>query len=96
MADELVKLVDAGTIRVIDVLILVKDKDGEIEAMELSDFADLGPLQVVEAQLAELLAEDEGSILPPRWILAAPRVCWSTRTCGRRRSHRRCAIRVVS
>ena len=33
MARELVKLVDAGTIRVIDVLILQKDDDGSIEAM---------------------------------------------------------------
>ncbi len=37
MVEELVKLVDAGTIRVIDVLILAKDDDGAIEAMELSD-----------------------------------------------------------
>ena len=59
MAEELVKLVDAGTIRVIDILILIKDADGKVEAMELSDVDDLGPLQQIEAQLAELLAEDD-------------------------------------
>ncbi len=59
MADELIKLVEAGTIRVIDILILVKDADGSVEAMELSDLVELGPLQVIEAQLAELLAEDD-------------------------------------
>jgi hypothetical protein len=59
MARELVALVDAGTIRVIDVLILVKAEDGSVEAMELSDLEDLGELQVLEAQLAELLAEDD-------------------------------------
>ena len=59
MVEELVSLVDSGTIRVIDVLILTKDADGSIEAMELSDVADLGPLQELEAQLADLLAEDD-------------------------------------
>jgi Family of unknown function (DUF6325) len=57
MVAELKALVDAGTIRVIDILILTKDADGVVEAAELSDFADLGELQSIEAELAELLAE---------------------------------------
>jgi hypothetical protein len=59
MADELIKLVDAGTIRIIDILVLVKDEDGGVEAMELADLDDLGPLQALEAELAELLAEED-------------------------------------
>ena len=59
MAAELVKLVDAGTIRVVDVLILAKDDDGGVEGMELSDADELGPLQALEADLAELLAEED-------------------------------------
>ena len=59
MAHELLALVDSGTIRVIDVLILQKDEDGNVEAMELSDIEQLGPLQAVEAQLAELLAAED-------------------------------------
>ena len=59
MADELLKLVDAGTIRVVDILILVKDETGAVEAMELSDLDELGPLEVLEAELAELLAEED-------------------------------------
>jgi hypothetical protein len=59
MAKELLALVDAGMIRVIDILILTKDQDGSVEAMELSDLDDLGELQVLEAQLAELLAEED-------------------------------------
>src|SRR5689334_17500937 len=59
MAEELVTLVDSGTIRVIDVLILTKNEDGSIDAMELSDIENLGPLQAVEAELAELLAADD-------------------------------------
>ena len=59
MVEELLALVDSGTIRVIDALILTKDADGAVEAMELSDVGDLGALQALEAQLAELLAEDD-------------------------------------
>ena len=49
MATELLALVDAGTIRVIDVLILTKNEDGTVEASELSDVGELGELQAVEA-----------------------------------------------
>jgi uncharacterized protein DUF6325 len=59
MTEELIRLVDAGTIRLIDVLILTKDEDGSVEATELSDIDDLGELQALEAKLAELLAEDD-------------------------------------
>ena len=59
MAKELVALVESGTIRVIDIVILTKDQNGDIDAMELSDIEELGPLQAIEAELAELLAEDD-------------------------------------
>jgi len=59
MAKELLALVDAGAIRVIDILILTKNEDGTVEPMEFSDVGELGELQKVEAQLAELLAEDD-------------------------------------
>jgi hypothetical protein len=57
--DELVKLHDAGIVRVMDVLILAKDENGAVEAMELSDLDDLGELARIEAQLAETLAEED-------------------------------------
>jgi len=59
MAAELVALTDSGTIRVIDALVLTKDEDGSVDAMELSDVGELGELQAIEAQLAELLAADD-------------------------------------
>ena len=59
MVTELLTLVESGTIRLIDVLILTKDDDGTVEAMELSDVDELGPLQAIEAELAELLAADD-------------------------------------
>jgi hypothetical protein len=59
MAAELVRLVDAGTIRVIDVLILDKNEDGSVDATEFSDIEELGELQTIEAELADLLAAED-------------------------------------
>jgi hypothetical protein len=59
MVDELVALVESGTVRVIDALVLTKNEDGSVDATELSDIDELGPLEAVEAQLAELLAADD-------------------------------------
>ena len=59
MLNELTALVDGGTIRVIDMLILTKDADGEIDVVELEDLDELGELQTVEAELAEMLAEED-------------------------------------
>jgi Family of unknown function (DUF6325) len=56
-ADELIRLHDAGIIRIMDILILIKNEDGSVEAQELSDLAELGDLQRIEAQLAQTLAE---------------------------------------
>jgi hypothetical protein len=59
MIAELTKLVEAGTIRLIDMLIMAKEDDGTIDVIELSDLDELGELELLEAELAELLAEDD-------------------------------------
>jgi len=58
-ADELVRLHDAGIIRIMDLVILEKHADGSIEGHELSDFDQLGELERIEEQLAETLAEED-------------------------------------
>src|SRR6476620_10650378 len=59
MAAELAALVDAGTIRVLDILILAKDADGSVEALEVDDLDALDELRAVEATLATILAEED-------------------------------------
>ena len=59
MVEALVSLVEAGTIRLVDILILAKNDDGDIDVTELSELDDLGPLVAIEAELAELLAEED-------------------------------------
>jgi Family of unknown function (DUF6325) len=59
MATELLRLVDSGTIRVVDILILDKNEDGSVDASEFSDVEQLGELQSIEAELADLLAAED-------------------------------------
>jgi Family of unknown function (DUF6325) len=59
MAKELANLVDSGTIRLLDLVILAKDADGAIEALEIDDLEQLDELRTAETQLAELLAADD-------------------------------------
>ena len=59
MASELAALADSGTIRVLDILVLQKDEQGEIEAFEIDDFEELDELRALEAEIAEILAADD-------------------------------------
>jgi Family of unknown function (DUF6325) len=59
MSRELLALVEKGTIRVVDLIILVKNDDGSIDVTELDDLEELGELRTLEAELAELLAEED-------------------------------------
>ena len=59
MASELTALVDAGTIRVLDLLILRKDADGAIEALEIDDVDGLDEIRRFESDIAEILAADD-------------------------------------
>lgn len=56
-AVELLRLHDAGIIRVMDILILQKGEDGTVMAQELGDLDELGELGRLEAELVETLAE---------------------------------------
>ena len=96
MARELRALTDAGTIRVIDALILTKNEDGTVEPMELSDVGDLGELRDMEAQLAELLAEEDIENLAAAMEPGSTAGCLSGRTFGLHHSHPRRGARVTS
>ncbi len=61
IAPELSDLVDRGLVRVLDLVMLKKDSDGSLEALELSDVEDgeIGELRRHESALAMLLSEDD-------------------------------------
>jgi hypothetical protein len=59
MAAELTSLVDTGTIRVLDLLVLHKSEDGTVEAFEIDDLDELDELRVLEGGIAEILAAED-------------------------------------
>ena len=59
MAAELAALVDAGTIRVLDLLILQKTEDGTVVSFEIDDLDAVDDLVALEGAVAELLAEED-------------------------------------
>jgi hypothetical protein len=63
MAAELAGLVEAGTIRVLDLLVLTKDADGTVEAFEIDDFDEIDELRRLETEIAEILAADDVAYL---------------------------------
>jgi hypothetical protein len=58
-AEELLRLHDAGIIRVMDILILQKGADGTVMAQELGDLNELGELARLETELVQTLAEED-------------------------------------
>ena len=68
-AEELLRLHDAGIIRVMDLVIVGKGADGTVMAQELGDLEDLDDFARLEAELAETLAEEDvlkfGEIMAP-------------------------------
>ena len=74
-ASELLKLHDAGLIRVLDLVIIGKGADGTVMAQELGDLDDLGDFARLETELAETLAEDDvlrlGEVMTPGSVGAA-------------------------
>jgi hypothetical protein len=61
IAPELVALQDSGIIRILDLVIVKKDDDGEYEVFELADLEaeEIGDLGVAEGELAMLLSKDD-------------------------------------
>jgi hypothetical protein len=56
---ELQKLIDAGIIRVLDILVLIKQADGSVESMGMSELGALGAIGRAELKLADTLARED-------------------------------------
>ena len=68
-AEELLRLHDAGIIRVMDLILIGRGDDGTIMAQELGDLDHMGEFARLETELAETLAEDDvlalGAVMEP-------------------------------
>jgi hypothetical protein len=59
MAAELVRLSDAGTIRVLDLMILQKAADGSVDAYEIDETDAADEIRALETHVSEILAADD-------------------------------------
>jgi hypothetical protein len=61
IAPALTDLVDRGIIRVLDLILIVKEADGSFDAIEIADLdeSEAGELRRLEAHVAELLSEED-------------------------------------
>jgi hypothetical protein len=86
IALELKALVDQGTVRVLDLIVMRKDENGDVEGFELEDFDDsiLGDLRELERETALLLAEEDiesiGTALEPGAVAAV--LVWENTWAG--------------
>jgi hypothetical protein len=59
MAEELARLSAAGTIRILDMLILQKNEDGSVDALEIDEVPGVDEIRAFEAEIAEVLAVED-------------------------------------
>jgi hypothetical protein len=96
VAPHLVDLVDRGLIRILDLVFVAKDEEGNVAALELADLGgEVAELAVFEGAASGLLGDEDveeaGGVLEP--AAASGR---SSRTAGRRRSSPPSATRAAS
>jgi hypothetical protein len=59
IAPELGKLVDSGTIRVLDLVFISKDANGDVRAVELEDHDDVALFNALEGEVGGLISEED-------------------------------------
>ena len=64
IAPALADLIESGTIRVIDLLFAIKDADGALDVLELTDMeGDLSAFEPMTSELSDTLTEDDAQML---------------------------------
>jgi hypothetical protein len=107
-ATELLRLHDAGIIRVMDLIIIGKGEDGSVMAQELGDLEEMGEFGRIETELAETLAEEDvllfggemepgsiGAVLVYENLWAAPFGSAVRRAGGQLRANGRIPVQAI-
>jgi hypothetical protein len=59
IAPELGKLVDSGTIRILDLVFITKDADGNVDAVEFEDHDDVALFNALEGEVGGLISAED-------------------------------------
>jgi hypothetical protein len=84
MAEELARLSESGVIRVLDILILQKNEDGSVDALEIDETPAVDALRALEADVAEILAAEDVELLAEAMLpgSVAGVLVWENRWAG--------------
>ena len=63
VAEELARLSESGVIRVLDLLLISKNEDGSVDALEIDDTPAVDEIRALEADIAEILAAEDVELL---------------------------------
>ena len=59
IAPELAKLVDSGTIRLLDLVFISKDSDGDVAVIELEDHHDVALFEMLDGEVGGLISDED-------------------------------------
>src|SRR3954468_4078506 len=59
IAPELGKLVDSGTIRILDLVFITKNADGDARAAEFEDHANAPPFNALEGEVGGVISDED-------------------------------------
>jgi hypothetical protein len=59
IAPELVKLVESGTIRILDLVFISKDADGHVRAIEFEDHHDAASFTLIDGEIGGFIGHDD-------------------------------------
>ena len=59
IAPELGKLVDSGTIRILDLVFITKDADGNVEAIEFEDHDDVALFAALDGEVGGFISDED-------------------------------------
>ena len=59
IAPELAKLIDGGLIRILDLVFIMKDADGNVEALDFEDHDDVALFHALDGEVGGMISEED-------------------------------------
>ena len=59
IAPELAKLIDGGVIRILDLVFIMKDADGNVEALDFEDHDDVALFRALDGEVGGMISEED-------------------------------------
>ena len=95
IAPALAKLIDSNTIRILDLLFIAKDAEGDVVAVEFDELDELAAFADLDGEAGGIITPEDVESRPRGSNRTPRRRCSSGKTCGRRSSRQQFVIRAA-